>query len=530
MRSNGPRDTAAGRVQRYECLPRVGDRHTFSVPIDPAGQLMPLPDPPPVCPEHPASAVIRWGTYGKWTPNPRQRYRCRPDRDEPAHTFTTTLAREHVHVGQDQCDVCDEFRGLHHGETAAANGHTWSTPHVAQALEMLSLGQSYAETSRFLLRASGTEEVRQRTVEREQELDEDERNDPSRLRRNSWHIAADMVEVFGPVVVEPLEVRLRERALRQRAANDELLAVGEPLKVPQVVLIDEVPVYGRTLEKKARRDDGFFLLVAAEQDFTPGRSGLRLRLVRAFAKANTDAWRLVFDELGYDPDFLVADASTAIGAAYRAHYDPARTRFIPSLWHLADKGTTALSASKKATVVVDGRKQLLGPLRTHLRLLGRHSGVLDDFTSWRTWWDELEALAAASGLPTDKLRRRRKVYEPEFGVVLDVVTDHPQVPLTTGGLETVIQRRVMPMLEGRRHAFGNLERTNALFDLVVARDHDWFDSRAEIVRLLRADMTEHDGWAPPLRAVQDARPPGGYYSSLRDPQRLARMARTKGLT
>ncbi|HZW44824.1 MAG TPA: hypothetical protein VFF32_10595, partial [Dermatophilaceae bacterium] len=74
-----------------------------------------------------------------------------------------------------------------------------------------------------------------------------------------------------------------------------------------MVLLDEVPVYGRTLErrKRSRRDDGFWLLVLAELHWPPTSDDpfallaaprIALRLVRAMPKANTPAWRLVFDE------------------------------------------------------------------------------------------------------------------------------------------------------------------------------------------------------------------------------------------
>lgn len=74
-----------------------------------------------------------------------------------------------------------------------------------------------------------------------------------------------------------MDARLRAHALAERARLDALLDAGRPLDRPQVVLVDE---------------------------------------------------------LGYHPDFIVADAATSIASAIREHYDPSRTRFIPSLWHL----------------------------------------------------------------------------------------------------------------------------------------------------------------------------------------------------
>jgi hypothetical protein len=48
-------------------------------------------------------------------------------------------------------------------------------------------------------------------------------------------------------------------------------------------------------------------------------------------------------ELGYDPDFVVADARTGIIAAVEAHFDPARTKFVPSMWHRNQRIGTALT-------------------------------------------------------------------------------------------------------------------------------------------------------------------------------------------
>lgn len=171
------------------------------------------------------------------------------------------------------------------------------------------------------------------------------KNPGSAAANNSWHVAADWVEAFAPVIFEPIDQRLRAAALAERARLDALLEAGEPLERPQVLLLDDVPVHGRAYgQQRARRDDGFYILVAAEvtwgdsdpldDAFAVVRPVPRLRLVRAMAKSNHLAWRLLFDELGYHPDFVVADAGTGIGKAIETHFDPDVTRFMPSLWHL----------------------------------------------------------------------------------------------------------------------------------------------------------------------------------------------------
>lgn len=237
--------------------------------------------------------------------------------------------------------------------------------------------------------------------------------------------------------------------------------------------------------------------------------------------------RLLFDELGYVPDFVVADAGTGIGAAVREHFDSSRTRFIPSLWHLTRAIEADLLAVKAAVTQGRDGKVLILPLRKHLGKLSRSSGVLDDAVAWTAWWDELLALLTANGLPVEKARSHRKSYERPVAAAL--ARAPAQVPVSTGGLETLISSHVKRMLEPRRTGFANTERTNHLFDLVVARQHGAFDNLAEVARLLREDSQTNDGYTVALRAVADPRPLGGSYSSLRDPTLLNDLARRRGL-
>jgi len=307
---------------------------------------------------------------------------------------------------------------------------------------------------------------------------------------------------------------------------------GEVLERPQVVLLDDVPVYGRDLDdraKKARRDAGFFVLALAETHWENDGPAARLRLVRAMTKSNTPAWRLVFDELGYHPDFVVADAGTGILAAVEAHFDPARTKFVPSMWHLNQRIETALADTRGAHVSGPHGVRLLPPLRDHLKLLRRASPALSDATAWSGWWDELEALLKTHRLPVDKIRTQRRNNEARMAVVLPDLARYPDIPVSTGGLETLIAKHVKPLLAMRRTAFGNIERTNLLFDLVVAAHHGGFDDHAVVAQLLRTDTTAHDGWTVPLRSIADPRPRKGSYSSLRDTTLLNDLARERGL-
>lgn len=495
---------------------------------------------------------MRDGVYGTRTVKRRQRYRCTPPDGGKPHRFTPPLARDHVHAGHEQCDECDELRGVHHGETTVARRHSWPVRLVARGLADLAGGRSYGDTSLWALRQVGREPKVAPTTAAIPAASADSDGKPARAKKkvknpgsaaanNSWHVAADWVEAFAPVIYEPVDRRLRAAALAERARLDALREAGEPLERPQVMLLDDVPVYGRAYgQQRARRDDGFFILVAAEVawgDSDPLEDGFavvrpvpRLRLVRAMAKSNHLAWRLLFDELGYHPDFVVADAGTGIGKAIDAHFDPDVTRFVPSLWHLRRAVVNGLVETRGAFVAGAAGKQLRGELAEHLGLLARDSAALADRDAWRGWWDDLEQLCVDLKLPRDKIRKRRVNYEQPFADVADALRAHPGVPLSTGGLETPIAKRIDPLLERRRTGFGNIERTNHLLDLVVALEHGAFDNLAEVARQLRDDATGHGGWTVPLRDVADPRPAGGYYSSLRDPTLLAEVAKQRGIT
>lgn len=531
----GVRETASGVTRRYRCTPMVGAPHRFTVRMGPGRQPTPW-SPPPACPRHPGAKVVRAGTYGKTTEKPRQRYRCSPVDGKP-HTFTPALPRDHVHEGEEHCDHCEELRGIHRGETAVARRHTWSTRVVVRGLQLLAQGGSYAEVGRWAKRVTGVERRRAAPVQGEADA-EVGAEAPRRKRsaaaveaRRSWHIAADWIEAFVPAIYEPVDERLRTAALEERARLDEMWANGEVLDRPQVILLDDVPVYGRDLDdhSTARRDAGFFVLALAETHWSGQEPTARLRLVRAMAKSNAPAWLLVFDELGYDPDFVIADAGTGIVSAIEKRFDPQRTKFIPSLWHLRQRIEKALTDVKGAHTTTASGKALIAPLRDHMRLLGRSGPALASQEAWTQWWDDLEALMKFHKLPLDKMRTQRRNNEQRLAAVLDDIVRYPNLPVATGGLETLIAKNIQPQLSMRRTAFANLERTNLLFDLVVADHHGAFDNSADVVRLLREDTAPHGGWTVPLRSIADPRPRNGAYSSLRDTTLLNDLAAERGL-
>lgn len=538
------------RYRRYRCQPTVGDAHTFSTLIGDEGPPAPAQSALPRCttPGHEHSRVVRAGKYAKRTA--RQRYRCYPGNGDPIHRFTPVLPREHVHAAGASCELCEERRGMHHGQTAVARGHAWPTPTVTAALEKLATGGSYGEVSKWALQSIG---VSLRVPRRASPVATPapavsltkpvkKRRRPSigaRLSRNAWHIAADWTEAFGPVIFGPIEERLRSEALAERARLDVLRTAGAPLDRPHVILLDDIPVYGReagVIDAVSRRDEGFFLLVVAEviwHDPGPGDPAdvsvpeQKIRLVRAMAKSNSHSWRLVFDELGYTPDFVVADASTAIVAAVAAHYGK-RAHFVPSLWHVGRAVRLGLEDTPGARAAPVG-KRLARDLHDHLAELGRDRAAMQSVADWTAWWDRLDALLDGLGLPRDRSSRRRANYEEAMTAALPALLANPGVPMSTGGLEKLIERQIQPVLATRRAALANIERTNALLDLVVAQLHGAFIRPSRVTELLRRDAASHGGYTVALRSIADPYPVGGRYSSLRDPTLLASLARARGL-
>lgn len=383
-------------------------------------------------------------------------------------------------------------------------------------------------------------------------------SEATRRARNLWHIAADWTEAFAPVIYEPIDQMLRKKATEERERLDAQIATRNrarsktPLERPQVIFVDDVPVYGQDprTNTRSRRDAGYFVLVVAELHWeqvpvsstranrpadqngdtapsepeTTWTTLTKLRLLRVMAKSNTPAWHLVFDELGYIPDFIVADAGTGIKAAIDAQFDPERTVFIPSLYHLSEKVKLAFKDVPGAFETGVSGKQFIPALHAHFAKLSRTSGVLRNAATWKAWWDELEQIITTAGLPRDTVRSKRKVYEPAMAKAITALGRNPLVPLTTGGLETLIARKVKPLLAMRRTSFANLERTNHLFDLVVAEQHGAFNNLSDVAALIRADGQAHGGWTVPLRTVSDPRPPRGTYSSLRDTTLLDTLA------
>lgn len=605
---NGTRRAASGLRRDYRCVPAGAVPHGFAVVIEVEDQPVPLYAPPPACPVHGRRAVrIRNGTYGK--PGEavrRQRYRCYPSTPDPdypkgRHNFTPPLPREHVHTGESHCGACEEMRGAHHGDQVVARAQSWNLRVVAEGLEKLASGAdtyssvgswAWASTGRSRTRPaklSDAERERREQValwerevrdaeaagkpqptrpaglsldplpgapaDRRRRVDADGRQLPARRTpsarsaeaRNRWHVAADWVEMYGPVLWQPLHEDLLKAEVAEHARRSAMSEADRATDArPQVLLLDDTPVNSKGVfdgraTLRSRRE--YFVLGAATIDWPARTAGVpppapddrytRLRLLRAYPSNESTAWRLLFDELGYEsgvrePEFILADAGTGLRRGIADYFQHAV--LVPSLFHIHDALVEVLVDKTPGAVVLGDTGNALHPdLASHLSWLSAERMRLMTDEQWSGWWNDFEVLLGRLGLPVEKLQDRRASYEPSVAAALPALRAHPGVPVSTGGFELLLRKTVKTVLTGRGHAFANIERTNNLFDLVVCRNRGAFADRSSVIAALRTAALQHEGWAAAPREVADPQPPApATYSSLRDKDLLADLDRSRG--
>lgn len=518
--------------QRFRCSMGTADEHTFRVPL--AGTAASTPAtptktvrrlsvrpyaPPEPCPEHPGGHVTRRGVYKAGT-STRQRYLCTPvgwydgakrseDPEHAKHIFTPVLPRAHVE-GDAACPHCAELRAIHRGDTAIARKHQADTLTVAQALGRLGRGETYAEVSVWLqelLRADGA----------------------SPEPRNAWRRAADITEVFAPVVWGDWVTAINEvDAERVKAVKG----------VPRVVLLDDLPLFGKAT-KRRRQFQRFAVIAAAEAVPLSGatRTGktksakakareVQLRLLRALPEHSEEAYTLVLDELvelfGFVPDVVVADGGKGIRPAVEAL--AARTGhdivFVTSHFHVKKQLGRAIDKARKARAAFD-----IGSLADDIE----HDRVFAGRDAWEAWWTAYERRMDAQGVPASGRPGKQKdaLYGP-VGAHLDALAPFPDIPRTTGALEALVVRYVKASLKRRAQGLGNLARTQQMLDLFVLHANGYFDDTPRVVAALRDDATSDPtapGYAPPVRAMSDA----GAYRSLLDPDNIDRLLDARGL-
>lgn len=513
------------------------------------------------------------------------------------HTFTPQLAREHVHYGETHCEGCGEALNVHRGSGAAARRQSWNERIVAEGLVRLARGDSYGAVSEWAWEETGRKRTRpaklsQKEKERREKEAEwrravreaeasglpaprrprgtatplpgepperrravDASGAPTAPRKRSsrtravnarWHTAADWVEVYGPVIWKDVERSLL-RAERVEGRRRGALTAAERLEDgrPSVLLLDDIPVNTRAMndgtgKRVSRR--AYFVLGAATVVW-PTRAAdvvrepddrlTKLRLLRAYATNEADAWRLLFRELGYEPgvhepEFILADAGTGLMKAVETYFRHAVV--VPSIYHLTQAVWKALEETPGATVMGDDGPMLRPELLDIVGSLSAERLRAMDAKRWKGWWDSLERVLDRHGLPQTKLAERRDNYEDTIAAALDKLRGNAAVPLSTGGFETVLRTSVQTVLTGRRAGFSNIERTNSLLDLVVAANRGAMSNTNRVIDLLREHSKPSKGWAAPVRDIADPQPPfPARYSSLRDRDLVTDLAEAHGV-
>lgn len=510
--------------RRYLCSPGTTKEHSFSVPVGPQGRLLP-PEatagtkaaarkldtrrpyaPPEPCPEHPDSTVTRHGTYQSGQGS-RQRYLCTPLGWEPEHTrkdnpqtarhvFTPVLPRAHVE-GDDACPHCAELRAINRGDTAVARGHTATTGQVAAALARLGRGESYADVSRWLqseLRPSG----------------------PSEHKKDGYRRAADIVELFAPVVWDDWLASL---------GQEEAELAASPTRLPRVVIVDDLPIFDKA-QKRRRQQQRFAVLGLAEVILNPDSGKVRttrLRLLRAYPSHSTEAYTLLLADLPYVPDFVIADGGKGIEPAITtlAERTGQDVTFITSAYHVRNQLRRVIDKARRSKATFRP-----GDLATRVESFG----PTQSRQAWVQWWDDYERRLVAQGVPRSgwPIRQKNESYT-RTSDQLDALAPWPGIPRSTGHLEDLFSRYVKSSIKPRGRGFGNLIRTNQLLDLFVLRANGYFDDHARVIAALRRDAVEGApdaaGYAPPVRAIADP----GLQRSLLDETVVTRLVQQRGL-
>ena len=513
----GTRMSSRGAVRRYRCAPKKeqpGTAHLFTVPATLSGRSRKALDdvvPVPPCPvsEHreddmePAKRtrkVVRGGQYTTTT-GVRQRYACIETATGRRHKFSAVLPRSVV-AAETCCDDCGVPTPANAGAEVSARHNTFTMPVIHTVLRDLAMGKPYASVSVMALDASGKNSgrVRRHKGVEVEELRKSPKSGPRRDRRAHWHVAVDIMETFGPVVTEAAlaAVKAEEADYRKR-------------KLPVVYVADEKEVkrtYRRSKSRKATTVVWTALVVSrtrwtGEDDY-PDRSNRLLR-VRALPSKNQSAWALVFSELDA-PDFLVCDGASAIANAAREVWGT-RTVVVPCYYHA--------SANIRKGLLPKGM-ELPEKVSDHLYSLTSALMAEKGPACVRPWWNELEAVMDAAGLPQDGVWNVRAFYEPVLRETARIAHKyrHPMVPISNSGAEAVITEWVEKMTTRRGAMFTNLPRTNLLGDLMVAGSNGFLDNQHNIVQALRADTRAGAGWTTPPRALNE--PKGAL--GLRDPK------------
>jgi hypothetical protein len=424
--------------------------------------------------------VVRWGTNNKRGAK-HQRYKCYPADGSKAHTFTQPLPRKQV--AQDpNWTVADVVRNPHRGPLASGRGHEFTMKVVAEGLQMLGQGASYASVGRW---AFDQKPQRRRSQQPKK-----------RSGKHYWQTGASWAELYGPVLWDHWQHKV--------AASDER---AEASSLPRVLVVDDVPVFGDATEDGGKKRSAMLFSVLVATEYYPNATGTdydrRVRLIRAFPQHTIDAYELLVYDCGFLPDVVVSDSSHSIkGMVKRVRKLNPDLVWVPSAFHVVEQLRRAMKklTTKPPTPFVPGN------------LLAQMEGMtfLTSERAWDEWWQDLDrrmnTQRIAATYRPDKWRRD---YDAEMRNALRFTAVHRAVPRGTGALEAAIRNEVGPFFAGRAQRFTNIERLNRACDLLTLRLNKELDNRADIEKVLTAAALDGDGWMPPARQVND---PEGYRS------------------
>ncbi|NMM33452.1 MAG: hypothetical protein HHJ13_05535, partial [Phycicoccus sp.] len=471
----------------------------------------------PTCPD-PKHAKYKVRPNGTYTTagGERQRYRCYdPDNPEVTkHTFTTPLPRSAVSE-ETCCPDCEVPTPKHAGAEAPTRRMSYPASVIYSVLHDLAEGRAYTYASMRALEEMRRPTGRSRKVKDKsgQIRTPDELNDaglvsPDREQKAHWHIAADILERFGPVITEPAFETIRAEEAQYRTEG-----------LPVVYVADEVPVKRDYARSFAYNDSPVVwnALVVSRMKWEQDRNGnlvgrsSKLVRVRALPNVTKEAWSLVLSELDA-PDFLIADGAAAIEQAALSIWGSATT-FVPCVYH----ATTNIRRR------IAPKGLLPEKVRDHLFTLTREEMVAHGSAAVTSWFNELEQLADSAGLAIDPVLSLRTQYEPLLArsALVAQTNNKPKVPISNASVENQIDAWVAKLTRRRGAMFANLGRTNLLGDLIVAGANGALLRQHDVVQALRDASRKTGGWSPPPRALVE---PAGTYA-LRDAASVTELLR-----
>ena len=337
-----------------------------------------------------------------------------------------------------------------------------------------------------------------------------------------------------------------EREARQREKNDALLTEdpGLPLRAPIVYLLDDVPVNinQRSSKRVTSQQDSWSLLVVVEllwqepkdPSALPKREA-RLRLARAYPKRNEEAWMLVLNELPVVPDFIIADAASAIKNAYNRYYEARKPTFIPSLYHIHKNIREVLQKVPKGSGKSGKKVFLSKSLNEAVSFMSRDDLVRLTPKELSDCWDNLIAEVVRLGGKPKGINAQRVSNEPRMLESIAALQNNPQLPASNAAVESRIRLDLEPFLTNRKSLYRNLARTNFLLDLAVCRSQGAFIDLTKLTKRIRESNESANGWAPAPRAVTDHQPRGTaassqIYASLLSAPIIAKLSAARRIT